>query len=107
MPKRAKTVSLLASLALRSPTSPLPFNGLAKCMVIAALEPPAEIEQRDLKTALRHKEATRSPGTGKAISRGESVSRITAVSFRTSASKRYVFASGYREEPKKWADKMA
>lgn len=88
MPKSARTVSLLASLALRSPTSPLPVRGVAKCIVIAALEPPAEIEHKDLKMALRQRKAIRSPGMENELKKGDSVSRITAVSFKTSASNR-------------------
>jgi len=88
IPKRANTVSLLASFALRSPTSPFPFTGLAKCIVIAAFEPPAEIPHRDLKTALRQRAPTRKLGRENEMNKGDIVSRMTAVSFKTSASSR-------------------
>jgi hypothetical protein len=107
MPKRASTVSLLESLAFRSPTSPLPWMGVAKCMVMDALDPPAAMPHSDLKTALRHSAVTRRPGIGTVLRAGENVSRMTAVSFSTSASSRNFFASGDREEPTRWAERMA
>lgn len=95
MPKRESTVSLLVSFAFKSPTSPFPLTGVAKWMAIAAFAPPAEIPQRDLKAALRHRAMTRSPGMDlKVFKSGDRVSRITAVSLRISARRRYVFASG-------------
>jgi hypothetical protein len=57
-------------------------------MVMAAFEPPAEIPHRALKTALRQRAPTRKLGRENEINRGDIVSRMTAVSFRTSASSR-------------------
>lgn len=79
--------------------SPFPSRGLAKCIVIAALDPPAAIPHKDLKTALRQRDPTRRPGMGRELNAGESVSRMTAVSFKTSARSRNVFASGDKEDP--------
>jgi hypothetical protein len=74
--------------------------GVAKCRVIAALEPPAAIPQRALKEALRQRAPTRKPGIACEARRGEKVLRIMEISMRTSARRRYALASGTREEPK-------
>jgi len=68
---------------------------------MAALEPPAEIPHRDLKTALRQREPMRKLGRENEANNGDIVSRITEVSFKMSANSRYVFASGYSDEPRK------
>lgn len=99
IPARARTVSLLESFALRSPRSPRPVDGVAKCNEIAALEPPATMPQRALNVALAHKAVTRAQG--KSVPRmGEKTSMITARSFMMSARNRYIFVSGTREVPK-------
>jgi hypothetical protein len=103
MPRRERIVSLLESLALRSPTSPVPSMGVAKCSVMAALEPPAAMPQRALKEALRQRAPTRRPGIAREVRRGEKVLRIMEVSLRASAKRRYALASGTREEPKAYA----
>lgn len=60
MPKSARTVSLLASFALRSPRSPGIRPDVAKCMVNAVFEPPATTPQRARNAPLKHSEAMRS-----------------------------------------------
>lgn len=88
MPRRARTVSLLESLALRSPTSPVPSMGVAKWRVMAALEPPAAMPQRARKEALRQRAPTRRLGMVWELRRGDRVSRMTAASLRESARRR-------------------
>jgi len=66
----------------------MPPTGVAKCRVMAAFEPPAAIPQRARKEALRQRIPTRRPGMERKLSRGESVSRMTAASLRMSARRR-------------------
>jgi hypothetical protein len=110
IPDRARTVSLLASFAFNSPRSPVPLRGVAKCIVNAALDPPAETAHRARNDELRHNEAARKPdvvyvdvglrnGTeGRDMdmesTTGENTSKAIAASLKTSARRRYVFASG-------------
>ena len=107
-PTNARTVSLLLSLAFRSPISPEPTTeSEAKCIVTAALDPPATIPHSARKEPLRHNAVIRIPepksrpvnACTNLSSRGDSTSRTMAVSFRMSARKRKVFASGNREVP--------
>jgi len=107
IPSKARTVSLLASFALRSPTSPVPLSGVVKCKLMEALELPTEMAQRDLNDALRHNAATHRPGKKRVSRRGEIVSRITAVSLSMLARSQYFFASGASDEPNMWAATMA
>ena len=44
--RKARTVFLLVSFALRSPTSPIPWSVVAKSKLMEALEPPAKMAQR-------------------------------------------------------------
>jgi len=88
IPRSARTVSLLESFALRSPTSPTPLTGVAKWRVMAAFEPPAAIPQSARHDELRHKAARRRPGIGYRDNEGDNVSRMMAASLRTSAKKR-------------------
>ena len=90
IPSKARTVSLLASFALRSPTLPIPLSGVAKCKLMEALESPAEMAQRDLNDALRHNAATRRPGKKSVLRRGEIVSRIMAASLSMSAKRNWL-----------------
>ena len=102
---------MLASFAFRSPKSPFPRTGEAKCIVRAALEPPAAIPHSARREPLRQSAVTRSPdadprnGTDKlkgrdtVLSSGEMASRMMAPSLKMSALKRYAFASGKRDEP--------
>ena len=60
MPKSARTVSLLASFALRSPISPGIRPDAAKCIVNAVFEPPATTPQRARNAPLKHSDAMRS-----------------------------------------------
>jgi len=115
-PTNARTVSLLLSLALRSPISPEPMaESEAKCIVTAALEPPATIPQSAREQPLRHKAVIRIPEPksrpvnvwANLSSWGDRTSRTMAMSFRMSARKRYVFASGNREVPNKYAKMIA
>lgn len=111
IPKRLRTVSLLASLAFSSPKSPTPFSGVAKCNVKADLEPPAATPHNARSDPLKHRAAIRSPETGPGndhgtsngiyteSNKGERASRVIAASLRMSASKRYVLASGKRDVP--------
>lgn len=79
----------------------------AKCIVTAALEPPATIPHSARKEPLRHKAIIRIPepksrpvnACTNLSSWGDITSRTMAISFRMSARKRYVFASGNREVP--------
>ncbi|KAG6871261.1 hypothetical protein C0993_003585, partial [Termitomyces sp. T159_Od127] len=71
-----------------SPTSPTPLIGVAKCRVIAALEPPPTIPHKALQEALKHKVPILSSGNEAELKTGEKISRITAASLRTSARKR-------------------
>ena len=119
IPKRLRTVSLLASLALISPKSPTPFSGVAKCKVKADLEPPAATPHNARSDPLKHRATIRSPeadpgndhGTSNGIytesNSGERASRVIAASLRMSASKRYVLASGKRDVPMKYAAMIA
>ena len=112
IPSNARTVSLLPSLALRSPTSPGRSPSTAKCTVSAALEPPATAPHSARSAPLRQRATTRkdefAPGftKGYSIDRvtnakyGDRVSEIIAASFKMSARRRYVFASGVREVPR-------
>lgn len=90
IPSKATTVSLLASLALRSPTSPVPVLGVEKWIVKAVFDPPAAIPQRARSDALRQSAAMRIPGIlkGRDVNNGESVSSVIAMSLRISARKR-------------------
>lgn len=115
-PTNARTVSLLPSLALRSPISPEPMmESEAKCIVTAALEPPATIPHSARKEPLRHKAVIRIPEPRSRpvniytnlSSCGDTTSRTMARSFSMSARKRYVFASGNKEVPNKWAKMIA
>jgi hypothetical protein len=110
IPDRARTVSLLASFAFNSPRSPVPLRGVAKCIVNAALDPPAETAHRARNDELKHNEAARKPevvcadvglmngtegrNTDMESTTGENTSKAIAASLRTSARRRYVFASG-------------
>ena len=107
-PTNARTVSLLLSLAFRSPISPEPMTeSEAKCVVTAALEPPATIPHTAREEPLRHSAAMRIPEPKSRpvnvctnlSSCGDSTSRTMAISFKMSARNRYVFASGKREVP--------
>ena len=104
MPRRARTVSLLESFALRSPTSSVPSIGVAKCRVMVAFEPPAAMPHRARNDALRQSAAARRPGTRNGregeVNKGERVSRMIAASLRTSANRRYDLASGASDDPK-------
>ena len=79
----------------------------AKCIVTAALEPPATMPHSARDEPLRHKAVIRIPEPKsrpvnvctKLSSCGDMTSRTMAVSFRMSARKRYVFASGNKEVP--------
>ena len=51
IPSKARMVPLLASFALRAPTSPVPLSSVTKCKLIDAMEAPAEMVQRDLNDA--------------------------------------------------------
>ncbi len=91
IPIRANTVSLLASLAFKSPRSPLPVIGVAKWRPIAALEPPAATPHKDRSDALKHRAGTRRDGRPcleAATKTGVSVSKTIALSFRMSARNR-------------------
>jgi hypothetical protein len=115
-PTSAKTVSLLLSLAFRSPMSPEPMmESEAKWIVTAALEPPATIPHSAREDPLRHKAVIRIPEPksrpvnvyANLSSRGDMTSRTMAISFRMSARKRYVFASGNKEVPSQYAKMIA
>lgn len=115
-PTSAKTVSLLLSLAFRSPISPEPMTeSEAKCIATAALEPPATIPHSARKEPLRHKAVIRIPEPKSRpvnvytnlSSWGDRTSRTMAISFRMSARKRYVFASGNKEVPSQYAKMIA
>jgi hypothetical protein len=85
--------------------------GVAKCMVKAALEPPATIPHSARSEPLRQSAVTRNPdvdprkGTGERKGRdtelrsGEMASSMIAASLKMSALRRYAFASGKREGP--------
>jgi len=115
-PTNAKTVSLLLSLAFRSPISPEPMTeSEAKCIATAALEPPATIPHNARKEPLRHKAVIRIPepksrpvhACTNLSSCGDRTSRTMARSFRMSARKRNVFASGNKEVPSQYAKMIA
>jgi hypothetical protein len=115
-PTNARTVSLLLSLAFRSPISPEPMaESEAKCIVTAALEPPATIPQSAREQPLRHKAVIRIPEPKSRpvnvctnlSSWGDRTSSTMAMSIRMSARKRYAFASGNREVPNKYAKMIA
>ena len=111
MPNKLRTVSLLASLAFNSPKSPLPFSGVAKCIVRADFEPPAATPHNARSDPLIQRAAMRSPeadpgkdhgisnGTYTESNNGERASSVIALSLRMSAKKRYILASGKREVP--------
>lgn len=111
IPKSARTVSLLESLALRSPTSPIPPIGVAKWRVIDDLDPPAAMPHKARRDPLTQSAATRRAGilTGRddETNKGETVSRIIAPSLTISASRRYVLASGESEDPMRYAPTIA
>lgn len=115
-PTNARTVSLLLSLAFRSPMSPEPMTeSEAKCIATAALEPPATMPQRAREEPLRHKAVIRIPEPKSRpvnvytnlSSWGDSTSRTMARSFRMSARNRYVFASGNKDVPSQYAKMIA
>ena len=66
----------------------MPATGVAKCRVMAALEPPAAMPHKARKEALRQRAPTRKPGMEWELRRGERVSRMTAASLRASARRR-------------------
>jgi len=81
---------------------------VAKCIVKAALEPPAAIPHKERREALMHsvyswkgmRDVARRENGKIVASTGDVVSRTIAASLRMSARKRYVLASGKREEPR-------
>jgi hypothetical protein len=95
---REMTVSWEESFAFNSPR----FPQRAKWADRLAFELPAATPHNDRKMLLKLRITTRI-GFGKI---GDSTSRMKALSFKTSASNRYILHSGSRDVPKRWAKRM-
>lgn len=103
IPSRATTVTLLEFLAFRSPTSPVPSRGVAKCIVNAVFEPDAvtlhSARIEALKQSVYTRKGTVGGRNGNAVIKfgtcasyrearsGESVSITIVTSLRISARK--------------------